>query len=138
MDKIFIKLQDVLVKDKNSGVWKHGFYDRFDDSTDSHSIIIRDENKYTDSEIVSYNDETAFLEGTTEPYYSWNPVPGTIIAVRDNPKAGWSARVFVERQHASFVCVPYGMDWETYKKDSIGVEYWAYGEPFKNHFQVEE
>ena len=139
MEKFFSKMQDVLVRGAYTNVWKHGFYDRFDDIAGVHNVIVRDENGYSDDEIVPYNEETAFLEGTTTPYYSWNPVPGTCIAVRDNRNSGWSARVFIERQYSSFVCVPHGIDWESYKSGEVTrTESWNYGEPFKNHFQVEE
>lgn len=135
--QIFSKMQDILYKQQLSGIWKHGWYDRFENG--KHHIVVRGSVGYNDDEIVPLNEETAYLEETNQSYVPWKPVQGKMVAVRDSPNVEWSARVFIRKEKCVYVCVPFGMSWARYCNHPDKMEEnWNYAEPFKKHFDTEE
>ena len=85
--------QPVIYRTNNSPTWNYSLYNRITTCGTEHLIVggcfVKDKN------ILPYNDSTKYLLGTDNDYTEWEPVPNTVIAVRNNEENDWMYRLFL-------------------------------------------
>ena len=108
--------QPVVYRTNNSPTWNYSLYNRITTCGTEHLVV--GECFVEDKNILHYNDSTKCLIGTNNAYTEWEPVPNTVIAVRNNEESNWAYRLFLYIDNSNrYVC----------KTDASNNEYeWQY------------
>lgn len=107
--------QPVIYKSKHSRTWDYGLYNRITTCGTEHLVVggffVEDKN------ILPYNDDIKYLIGTDNDYIEWEPIPNTVIAVKNTESEQWRYRLFIKKNDKNeYVCLSDNVSYQRYLK----------------------